>query len=174
MTLRTIATDLRLPGLIAAVVIVLDQLTKALVLRRWPLPQTGEIEIVGQWLAFTYVRNDGVAFGLFQGIPQLFTVTSLLIITGAIYFYLRHLEEQDRWTAIMLGLIVGGAIGNVIDRVRFGYVVDFIKTLAGRFPVFNVADSAVVVGVALMALHMFLTDRAQSSPRLRVEPDDGS
>ncbi len=161
------------PAIIAGVVIVLDQVTKALVLRTWPLPQTGEIELIGQWLALTYVRNDGIAFGLFQGIPQLFTITSLIIVAGAIYFYLHHTPEDDRWLPIMLGLIVGGAIGNVIDRLRFGYVVDFIKTLGGNFPVFNIADSAVVVGIFLMAVHMLFVD-AQHNRRLRVEAEDGS
>jgi len=172
MTPRRLATRLRTPAMIAAAVIVLDQLTKAWVLRTWPLPQTGEIELIGQWLALTYVRNEGIAFGLFQGVPQLFTVTSLLIVAGAIYVFLKHLPEQDRWLPIMLGLIVGGAIGNVIDRLRFGYVVDFIKTLGGRFPVFNVADSAVVIGVCLMAIHMFLVD-AGAQPRLVAPHEDG-
>ena len=169
---RRIAARLRAPALIAAVVIALDQLTKAWVLRVWPLPQAGEIELLGQWLALTYVRNEGIAFGLFQGVPQLFTVTSILIVTGAIYFYLRHLPEHDRWMPIMLGLIVGGAIGNVIDRLRFGYVVDFIKTLGGRFPVFNVADSAVVIGVLLMATHMFFFDTS-TQRRLAMPHEDG-
>ena len=172
MTPRSATGRLGLPAVVAVVVITLDQLTKAYILRRWPLPQTGEIEIIGQWLALTYVRNDGVAFGLFQGVPQLFTVTSLVIVAGAIYFYLRHEPEQYRWAPVTLGLIVGGALGNVIDRVRFGYVVDFIKTLAGRFPVFNIADSAVVIGVFLMAVYMFLDD-ASTDRRLLVETKDG-
>ena len=173
MTVRYLTTRLRTPFLIAVVVIILDQLTKAWVLRTWPLPQTGEIELIGQWLALTYVRNEGIAFGLFQGVPQLFTVTSLLIVSGAIYVYLKHMSEHDRWLPIMLGLIVGGAIGNVIDRLRFGYVVDFIKTLGGHFPVFNVADSSVVVGVMLMAVHMFLVDTS-APQRLAMPHEDGS
>ena len=173
MTSQRLPSRLVVPAVIAIVVIALDQFAKALVLRTWPLPQSGEVELLGPWLALTYVRNDGIAFGLFQGIPQLFTITSLLIVAGAIYFYLRHLPEHDRWLPVMLGLIIGGAIGNVIDRLRFGYVVDFIKTLGGRFPVFNVADSAVVIGICLMAIHMLLAD-APRDQRLAVETKDGS
>ena len=173
MTFRRLSARLAVPGVIALVVIGLDQLAKALVLRAWPIPQTGEVMLLGPWLSLTYVRNDGIAFGLFQGIPQLFTITSLVIVAAAIYFYLRHLPEHDRWLPIMLGLIVGGALGNVIDRLRFGYVVDFIKTLGGRFPVFNVADSAVVIGIVLMALHMLLTD-APRDRRFAVDTKDGS
>ena len=162
------------PALIAVVVIIIDQWAKAMVVRTWPEPQTGEFQILGRWLALTYIRNDGVAFGLFQGIPQFFTITSLVISAGAIYYYLRYVRERDLWATITLGLIVGGAIGNVIDRVRFGYVVDFVKTFDGRFPVFNVADSAVCIGVALMALRMFLLDSAPPDRRMLVKPDDGS
>lgn len=173
MTYRHHTIDLRLPAITAVIVITLDQLTKALILRTWPTPQTGEYQLLGRWLSLTYIRNDGVAFGLFQGIPQFFTLTSLAISAGAIYYYLRHFRDHDIWAAITLGLIVGGALGNVIDRLRFGYVVDFIKTFDGRFPIFNVADSAVVIGVALMALRMFFMD-ASSDQRLLTNPDDGS
>ena len=173
MTQRAVWARLKVPALVALVVIAADQISKALVVRKWPLPQTGEVELIGQWLALTYVRNEGVAFGLFQGMPQFFTATSLLIVAGAIYYYLRHLDARDRWAPLIFGLIVGGALGNVIDRLRFGYVVDFIKTLGGRFPVFNLADSSVVVGVCLMALVMFLEDSV-ADRRLLARSDDGS
>ena len=173
MSARQIAARLAVPAVVALLVIALDQWTKAMVLRRWPLPQTGEIELLGQWLALTYVRNEGIAFGLFQGVPQLFTVTSLLIVMGAIYVYLFQMPATDRLLPVLLGMIVGGAIGNVIDRLRFGYVVDFIKTLGGRFPVFNVADSAVVVGILLIAVYTFLAD-ASGESQLLVEHKDGS
>ena len=156
--MRHLLTHLRTPALVAVIVVMLDQITKALVLRTWPLPQTGEISIIGQWLTLTYIRNDGVAFGIFQGIPQFFTVTSLLIMAGAIYYYLHHLPEHNRWSALMLGLIIGGALGNVIDRVHAAKVTDFIQVFLGSypFPVFNVADSAISVGaVALIVFSLF-------------------
>ena len=165
MTRRQIAARLKLPAIIAMAVIALDQLTKALVLQRWPQPQTGEIELLGQWLALTYVRNDGVAFGLFQGVPQLFTVTSLVIVAGAIYFYLRHEPEQYRWAPVTLGLIVGGALGNAIDRAAYGAVFDFIHLHAGRFSwyVFNIADAAIVAGVVGLILDSLVAQRTRPS-----------
>lgn len=172
MTPSKLLTRLRIPLIIACIVIILDQSAKAWVLRTWPLPQTGEIELIGQWLSLTYIRNEGIAFGMFQGVPQLFTLTSLLIVGGAVYTYLWHTPERDRWLPFILGLIVGGAIGNVIDRLRFGYVVDFIKTLDGRFPIFNVADSCVVIGVCLMAAHMLFVD-AGPRRQLAVPHEDG-
>lgn len=164
-----------IPAIIAAVVLVADQLTKAWVLQTWPQPYTGEIPIIPGWLDLTYIRNTGVAFGLFQGRPQLFTITSLAIVLGAIFVYLRHVAEDHRWLATSLGLIVGGAIGNVIDRIRFGYVVDFIKTFDGRFPVFNIADSCIVIGVFLMAIVLSYDERREQSSRLprTIEAEDG-
>ncbi len=163
------------PAVIAAVVFIADQVSKAWVLRTWPQPYTGEIPIIADWLELTYIQNTGVAFGLFAGVPQLFTVTSLVIVAAAIWFYLKHVDEANGWLPVTLGLIVGGAIGNVVDRIRFGYVVDFIKTFDGRFPVFNIADSSIVVGVLLMATFFAVTEEHPPSQRVApaVEVDDG-
>lgn len=165
-----------IPAIIAAVVVVIDQLSKAWVLRTWPEPYSGEIAIVPGWLELTYIQNTGVAFGLFQGVPQLFIFTSLIIVAGAIWFYLRNAPHGDRWLGMCLGLIIGGALGNVVDRVRVGFVVDFIKTFDGRFAVFNLADACISVGVVLMALLLTVTERAERAtgyPPASVEADDG-
>lgn len=164
-----------IPALIAAVVLIIDQLSKAWILRIWPEPYTGEIPIIERWLELTYIQNTGVAFGLFQGVPQLFTVTSIIIIGGAIWFYLTQLPAHDRGLALSLGLIVGGAVGNVVDRIRFGYVVDFIKTFDGRFPVFNLADSCIVIGVCLMALLLVRNELPAQPAHVTpsIEGDDG-
>lgn len=169
------ARRLVIPAVIAAVVILLDQLSKAWILSIWPQPYTGEIAIIDNWLELTYIRNTGVAFGLFEGVPQLFTITSIVIVAAAIWLYLKHVPEDHGWLALSLGLIVGGAIGNVIDRIRFGYVVDFVKTLDGRFPVFNIADSCIVVGVALMAIFLSYADSHHHAPQMapQVEAEDG-
>ncbi|HEX6289180.1 MAG TPA: signal peptidase II [Herpetosiphonaceae bacterium] len=159
---------LMIPAVIAAVVLLVDQLSKAWVLRTWPQPYTGDLPIIDNWLELTYIQNTGVAFGLFSGVPQLFTITSIVIVAVAIHFYLKHVPEDHGWLALSLGLIVGGALGNVVDRIRFGYVVDFIKTFDGRFPVFNVADSCIVVGVFVMAI--FLAQSEDRSPPPRVAP----
>jgi signal peptidase II len=171
----SIRRRLLIPAMIAAVVITIDQLTKAWVIRTWTAPNSGDMPIIAGWLDLTYVQNTGVAFGLFGGMPQLFTVTSLIIVVLAIRLYLKHVPSDHGWLALSLGLIVGGAIGNVIDRVRFGYVIDFIKTFDGHFPVFNVADACVVVGVAVMLLFLSLMEGHSRSaqPVARVEAEDG-
>jgi signal peptidase II len=163
------------PLVVAALVLVADQLTKAWTLRTWAEPNTGDIAIIPGWLELTYVQNTGVAFGLFRGFPQIFTVTSLVIVAAAIWWYLAQRPQPQRWFAPCLGLIIGGALGNVIDRLRFGYVVDFIKTFDGRFPVFNIADSCVVVGITIVALLLSRTDGAPHAPVVTPsEANDGA
>jgi len=168
-----------IPLVVAALVLVADQWTKAWTLRTWSEPNTGDIPLIPGWLDLTYVQNTGVAFGLFRGFPQVFTITSLVIVAAAVYWYLTQRPQPERWFAPCLGLIVGGALGNVIDRLRFGYVVDFIKTFDGRFPVFNVADSCVVVGISIVALLLARSDAtAQAQPHgegtRSVEANDGA
>lgn len=161
--------------MVAALVVVADQLTKAWTLRTWSAPNTGDIAIIPGWLDLTYVQNTGVAFGLFRGFPQVFTVTSLVIVVAAVYWYLTQRPQPERWFAPCLGLIIGGALGNVLDRLRFGYVVDFIKTFDGRFPVFNVADACVVVGIGIVALLLSRTDGAPHAPPVAPsEANDGA
>ena len=161
-----------IPAIIAAVVVVVDQLSKAWVLRTWPEPYSGAIEIVPGWLELTYIQNTGVAFGMFQGVPQLFIFTSLIIVAGAIWFYLRNAPPDDLWLGVCLGLIVGGALGNVIDRIRLGFVVDMVNTFDGRFAVFNLADACISVGVVLMALLLMWADRDKASTSLPVRPGE--
>lgn len=172
---RSNGRRLVIPAIIAAVVLVLDQLAKAWVLRIWPQPYSGEIPIIDGWLALTYVQNQGIAFGLFQGMPQLFTLTSIMIVIGAVWLFLKHAPDlHEGWLSLCLGLIVGGALGNVTDRIRHGYVVDFIKTFDGRFPVFNTADIWIVTGVITMAVLLTIVEQAQASQHAApIEAEDG-
>lgn len=144
------------PALLGALIIIADQISKAWIVQNLgPETMTRFIPIVGDTVRIAYSRNTGVAFSLFQGMPQLLTFTSLAIVAGAIYFYLTQLPNRRLPVQIILGLILGGAFGNIIDRVRLGYVVDFIQV--GWFPIFNLADSAITVGAALLML-LFLIE----------------
>ncbi len=111
------------------------------------------IQVVGDLVRFTYTRNSGIAFGMFAGQSFPFYIFSIVASLAVIWLWLRHprLPRVRQWS---LALILGGAIGNLIDRVRFGEVTDFVL-LAWRgheFPVFNVADMCVTTGVVLFAL----------------------
>lgn len=144
------------PVVVAATIIALDQLTKAWVVSTLgPETMTNFIPVLGDTVRIAYSHNTGVAFSLFQGHPEFLTVVALLIISGAIYFYATQLPNGRPMIQVIMGLIMGGAFGNLIDRVRLGYVVDFISV--GWFPIFNLADSAISVGAALLMLQ-FLRD----------------
>ena len=138
---------------LAALVLLLDQITKWLILAVVMQPPR-QIEVLPFFnLVLTF--NRGVSFGLFDGSspwqPWLLSGLALAIVTGLVIW----LRRQDRWLpAVAIGLIVGGAIGNVIDRVRIGAVVDFLDVHAfgWHWPAFNIADSGVTIGVVLLLL----------------------
>lgn len=145
------------PALIGSLVIIADQLSKAWIVQNLgPETMTRFIPVVGDTARLAYSQNTGVAFSLFQNMPQLLTFTSLVIMVGAIYFYKTQLPNQRIFVQVILGLILGGALGNLIDRVRLGYVVDFIQV--GWFPIFNLADSAISVGAVLLMLQFLLEE----------------
>ena len=148
---------------LAVLVVLLDQSTKRLAEDRLkgrsvPLP------VVGDFLRFTYVENRGAAFGLLQDQTAFFVLVGLVVI-GVIAASYRYLPRSGFRLHLALGLQLGGAIGNLIDRVQHVYVVDFVDFgyHSNWWPVFNVADSAIVIGVALLALNALSPDRAGES-----------
>jgi signal peptidase II len=156
------------PGTIALALIAADQVTKAVILRTLPV-EGASLPVLGDWLRLTLVHNTGVAFGLFQGFPHVFTVTSILISIGAVFFYRYQLPHNQPWVQTSVGMIVGGAVGNIIDRVRQGYVVDFIHI--AWFPgIFNIADAAITIGVGMLAGYLLLL--GDTEPRRHPAPDD--
>ena len=141
---------------VAAAVVVLDQLTKRMAEER--LERSGvrsvPFPVLSDYFRFTYVENRGAAFGLLQDQTAFFVLVGVIVI-GVIAASYRYLPRSGFMLHLALGLQLGGAIGNLIDRVRQGYVVDFVDFgyQSNWWPVFNVADSAIVVGVALLALN---------------------
>jgi signal peptidase II len=139
---------------ISALVVVLDQATKALVRSRFELHQS--IDVISGVFSLTRVHNYGAAFGLMNSTEFPFKTTLLSIAAAAtllaLVLYAGTLPNEQRLARCGLGLIAGGAAGNLIDRVAAGYVVDFVDLYWGgwHFWVFNVADAAITIGVALM------------------------
>lgn len=138
-------------------VLILDQITKALVLAHLPLG--GTVAVIPGLFSLTHVHNPGGAFGFLAGMSAelrslLFVAVSLLAAGLILYFYWQAAGRQ-RLLAAGLALIFGGAIGNLIDRMRFGIVVDFLDFYIGQlhWPAFNVADSAITVGVGIFVFH---------------------
>jgi signal peptidase II len=153
--------------LLAGTIVVLDQITKALVLERLSLGVP--VPIVEGLLSLTLVLNPGLAFGLLGGVPSAWrwVVAALSLVALAVLARvgLRVLPDGGWAGRLAIGLIFGGAVGNLVDRARFGAVVDFVDVYwrGWHWPAFNVADSAISVGVALLALRL-LNDRAAPAP----------
>lgn len=140
-----------------ALIIVIDQWTKFIITDRFRLGET--IQVIGGLFNITYVRNPGAAFGLLAQAHPSFRVPFFLVIPvialAVITMVFRKLPDRSLAISSALSLVVGGAIGNLIDRLRYGYVVDFLDfhwNFQAHFPAFNVADSAICVGVGILVL----------------------
>jgi signal peptidase II len=144
----------------ALVVIVLDQLSKTWMLEGLSLREVGRVLVSPPILNFTYVENTGVSFGLFGGgaARWALSVFSVLVALALAWW---ATKATRRTLVAAIGLVIGGAIGNAIDRIQYGYVVDFIDfSGTGVFPwVFNVADSAITVGVLLLIVDSVMSER---------------
>lgn len=138
--------------LLAFVVILIDQWTKWLVVRYTELGES--IPIIENVLYITSHRNRGAAWGMLQGQFWLFYLITIVVVVG-IVIYIQRLQPTQRLFGIALGLMLGGALGNFIDRVFRKEVVDFIHAyiFSYSFPIFNVADAALTIGVALMFIY---------------------
>ena len=153
-------------GLTALVVLVLDLLTKHLALER--LPPGRPVHVIDGVFSLTLVMNPGLAFGMLAGTPAGWRWLVALLSIGALAVLavvgLRMLPTGGRLTPWALGLIFGGAVGNLIDRARFGAVVDFLDFYwrGYHWPAFNVADASISVGVVLLALRMLLAPASSS------------
>jgi signal peptidase II len=144
--------------IIAAFVIALDQISKLWVRSHLGLYET--VPVIG-CLNLTYVRNTGSAFGLFANQAFLLTLVAIVGLITILLFY-RYISRSSILGISALGLVFGGAIGNLIDRLRFGYVTDFVDVRLWRdfhWPAFNVADSAITVGSIMLAIFIFFTIR---------------
>ena len=140
-------------------IIALDQITKILITSAFSLGQ--EKVIIPKILSFTYVRNEGAAFGLFSGARIFFIIFTIIVLLGAVY-YIVKMRPRSFLEKTALSFIAGGAVGNFIDRAAFGFVRDFIMTTFIDFPVFNVADCFVCIGASLYVLYVFLDSRNES------------
>jgi signal peptidase II len=150
--------------IIAFVIIAVDQWTKWLVVKYMQLGES--IPIIPNVLYITSHRNRGAAWGILQGQFWLFYLITVIVVIGLV-IYIQRLPRGERLFGIALGLMLGGAVGNFIDRVFRKEVVDFIHTYIGTysFPVFNIADSALCIGVALVFIKTFFARTTEKENR---------
>ena len=143
---------------------VVDQVSKVWI-ERSLLPGCG-MQILPGFFSLTRVHNTGVAFGMAQGNNLLTGVLALGILILSVWV-VRGWDWEKRWVQVVAGMVAGGAIGNLIDRVRLGYVLDFVDFHYGRWswPAFNIADSAISVGVTLLVLLWLAGRSPEAGPR---------
>jgi len=159
---------------VALTVILLDQATKLVIVEALRVGQG--IPVIPGFFDIVFVLNPGAAFGflatLSEGVRNPFFILITVVAVILIVFYHTRFLHADRLASVALGLILGGAIGNLIDRLRYGMVVDFLDFHVSRYhwPAFNVADSAISIGVSLMFLDMVLDWRREN----RKAPADGT
>ncbi len=159
MGLQLVKTKFAILATLTPLMILLDQWTKLLVIEHFAL---GESRVVlGGFFNLTYVRNTGAAFGIMAQANPAFRIPFFIIVPlialGAIGFIFRKISNQDRKMAVALALVISGAVGNLIDRVRLGYVVDFLDfhyKWTYHFPAFNVADACISVGIGLLMVDL--------------------
>lgn len=144
---------------VAGAVVALDQWTKWLVRSSLPFQATwlpNWLDWLRPYARIVHWHNSGAAFGSFQNGNSVFTVLAIVVIAAILYYYPR-VDAQDWTLRLAMGLQLGGAAGNLIDRVQMGRVTDFISL--GTFPVFNVADSAISVGVVVLLLGVWCREK---------------
>jgi signal peptidase II len=153
--------------IIALVAFLVDQGTKYLIASRMELSE--QIPVIGNFFLLTSHRNSGAAFGILQNQRWFFIVITTIVVVAIIWYLQKVMKTSNKLLPLALSLVLGGAIGNFIDRLIAGEVVDFLQFNFGSytFPIFNVADSCIVVGVGLIILDSFLDmSRKPSNPNM--------
>jgi signal peptidase II len=161
--------------IISTLIVLLDQMTKLAVLERFRLGES--VTVIEGFFNLTYVRNTGAAFGILAEAHPSFRIPFFLLVPvialSAIAYIFRKIPEGDLKLASALALVVGGAIGNLIDRLAYGYVVDFLDfhwKYGYHFPAFNVADSAICVGVGVLMLDLLRTPETEQGKPNASDP----
>ena len=141
---------------VGGMIILLDQVSKLLILHFLPL--FSAMEIIPGFFNLVHVRNTGAAFSILAGASSVWRqglfVGLTIVVVGILLFAYGKLRPEDRWTRTAYALIIGGALGNLVDRVRLGEVVDFLDCYVGAYhwPAFNLADSAISVGALMLVI----------------------
>lgn len=142
----------------AAAIFLLDRFSKLWIINNAELGE--RFWGIDGFLGFMYVQNEGAAFSILSGKLGLLSIISITFCIGAIIFWIIK-KPQNKLLCTALTLMISGAAGNAVDRIMYGYVVDFIATEFISFPVFNIADIAITVGAALIVLYAFLYDEKE-------------
>lgn len=149
-----------LHSVIFAVLLISDQLTK---LWAESALKSGALPFIPKVLNFTYVQNRGIAFGMFQDMHYIIIPVTVVIMALCVFLAVKAYKCGKKLETFSLVMIVSGAVGNLIDKIRLGYVVDFINTLFMDFPVFNLADVFICIGAGLLFVCILFFDKEEKN-----------
>ncbi len=156
--------------IIAVISIIADQISKFFVLR--DLKPIKDFPLWDGVLHFHYAENTGASFGMLPGLKWVFLALAIIFVIATFIFVLIKKNKIDKFALITLGLICGGALGNAIDRIRFGYVIDFIYVKLINFAIFNIADSCIVVGGILLGIYVLFFYKEPEEEKLKEKKDN--
>ncbi|MFL0195531.1 signal peptidase II [Clostridium sp. WILCCON 0269] len=142
--------------------LAIDRITKIWIIQT--LPENSQIDVVKDIMSFFYLKNKGAAFGIFQNKVYFLTIITIVVIVGMIY-YIFKFKPESKIIKISFSLIISGALGNLIDRIAYKYVIDFIAIHFKNiyyFPIFNIADVLVVTGTIVLAFCLLREERYES------------
>lgn len=149
---RSLIIKYSLFGLLAVIIAVADQITKIMIQKSFVTGQS--VEVIKGVLNFTYVKNEGAAFGIMQGAKAAFIIITVAVFAAA-FIYFKKYRPASPLFLTATAFVLSGAVGNLIDRVVLGYVRDFIDVAFMDFPVFNIADSMICIGALLIVIYAF-------------------
>lgn len=156
--------------LVAGLIILLDQLTKSMIRNNLAMGEVFHPELwISEFARIVHWQNTGAAFGMFQSLGTVFMILSM-VVSAAIIYYFPQVPRQDWLIRLAMAMLLGGAVGNLIDRLSQGYVTDFISV--GEFPVFNVADASISLGVVVLFIGMWMQERQQKAEALSGKPTE--
>lgn len=151
---------------IAVIAFLIDYVSKQIIDRTVAL-NTEKIPVLGDFFIITHIRNRGAAFGMLQEQRWFFLVITMIVVIGIVWYLQRSYRTGSRLLLIALAMILGGAVGNFLDRAFYGEVIDFLQFNFGEnytFPIFNLADTAIVCGVGLVILDTLLSMKQENKP----------
>jgi len=168
--LRKYFTDYLSLFLVAGLIILLDQSTKLIIRSNLVIGEIYRPELwINQFARIVHWQNTGAAFGMFQSLGNVFMVLSMAVSVAIIYYY-PQVPRQDWLIRLAMAMLLGGAVGNLIDRLYQGYVTDFISV--GKFPVFNIADACISLGVVVLFLGMWFQEKEKKASQASPETGD--
>lgn len=172
---KNLLVSVLLPSLIFVAILLLDLLTKHFIINL--IPNEGDsMDVIPGFINFVHVQNSGAAWGVLAGRPVFLIIVSIIIMAIYLAFYImrtkKHKGKIHACLAVSVGLIAGGCLGNLIDRIAFGYVRDFINFEFMDFPVFNFADVALTFGIIIMIIYFFFIYSKEEEKFLKAQSGD--